>query len=483
MATVSNATLSSYSNTNVRALEGSVFKAVSNNAKGAVRKYVYEDGKEASLDSAVSVVQRFLKDNPNLCPMFPFSFEELKQEIKQKKYLVINKDAVCLASERLLSPEALPFKDACFSEGMLKNPIQCSQGHFLEKELAERWVAKKGDICPGPGEKHSIGDLEVNEDFRDMINEFKAGKEKEQKRLDKLENFERRNTELENQFNETKSQLEEANKQLNRQTIELNNLKADIERKNREETAAAERADLVSRIEEVDGSALQELSDDHKKEIAKVQLNHSRKYLTGNKVTAGLKITAKGVLIAAKITTKIIEKTTEKAAEKAAEKVAEKGFEKAAKKLAGKAIPCVSVGFGFVNGVRRWQNDEKGKAIIEVANGFVPFIPFVGPAFSIIVDGALLCHDMHEMKKTEAAQNTTKTVTLEQACTIFKIDLKETPILTKDLVDARYRENVKLLHPDKANAQVGEYFGEACEKILTNYLNRARDVLNENVKK
>jgi hypothetical protein len=119
-----------------------------------VETYFLQD--EGNISEAVSVIKKLLKDNPELCPTF--SMDSLKQQVAKKPYLIIHGRAVSLLKSPEQEKEA-ECRDEYFTGRKLKHPILCSQGHVLERKLAEFWHKKYPDSCPA-GDDHGIESLQ-----------------------------------------------------------------------------------------------------------------------------------------------------------------------------------------------------------------------------------------------------------------------------------------------------------------------------------
>jgi hypothetical protein len=133
-----------------------------------ITKYVLENLEEGTLDRAVGLIQALLEHNPHLCPVFPVnSIEDVRARLQKNPYLTINGHAVCLSNER--SANRRDYSDRYFTEGFLKHPVRCSQGHLFEQKRARSWAEQRGGSCP-VDPAHSIGDLrEIEELAREIV--------------------------------------------------------------------------------------------------------------------------------------------------------------------------------------------------------------------------------------------------------------------------------------------------------------------------
>lgn len=155
--------------------------------RGHITKFLLRDNTEQSVDSAVQKIQELLQNHPALCPTFDTqNMETLRLQIKQKKYLTINVNAVCLSEELEAPGNASPtYVDSLFSQTLLKEPVRCAAGHYLEKASAEYWL-RRSQQCPGGD--HLLGDpnanLTVDREHQDYIIRFKRQHEQERQNLD-----------------------------------------------------------------------------------------------------------------------------------------------------------------------------------------------------------------------------------------------------------------------------------------------------------
>lgn len=159
-----------------------VFEKKSLNGR-IICRYILDNQQSNALDRAAEAIVKLLRDNKILCETFTIEpLHSLATEIGKKFYLIINDKAVSLSIERNFPFDAqLVYKDY-FTGILLKEPVKCTQGHHLEKSLAQIWKQKK-DTCPA-GE-HPIGDLVVDQELQENIkNYLEQKKEKEQKDQD-----------------------------------------------------------------------------------------------------------------------------------------------------------------------------------------------------------------------------------------------------------------------------------------------------------
>lgn len=160
----------------------SAYRSISENNfnNRVVQKYVLVDTREETLVLAVEAIRTFLANNPTFCAVFPTEpSDKFKLQVQQKKFLTINGQAVCLAGEREAPARAdRTFKDRFFSQALLADPVQCSQGHYLERDHAQYWINVKGNKCP-EGD-HPIGELRIDEELKNDIDRFKQEEQETQ---------------------------------------------------------------------------------------------------------------------------------------------------------------------------------------------------------------------------------------------------------------------------------------------------------------
>ena len=142
-----------------------------------ISKYVLRDDRDQTYATAVTSIDQFLKNNPNLIPTFSTVPNELRDYIDERPCLTVNGLAVCISKENSplsslehIANEHIPniYKDI-FSGSFVEEPVKCTKGHTLEKNYTEFWL-KKSNLCPAG--QHLIGDLEVDDEFQIEVEEF-----------------------------------------------------------------------------------------------------------------------------------------------------------------------------------------------------------------------------------------------------------------------------------------------------------------------
>lgn len=158
-----------------------------------IRKYLLNDHAQETLVKAAKAVHELLSQNHQLCAAFDTgTIKAIELKLSKKRYLTINGFAVCLSKNREApGGPSRDYKDRYFSETLLKEPVSCSRGHFLEKKYVEFWVDKNGDECPARG--HRIGEIKIDEELQRDIQRYKKEKAKTEKyiqsqKLKELEN-------------------------------------------------------------------------------------------------------------------------------------------------------------------------------------------------------------------------------------------------------------------------------------------------------
>lgn len=136
-------------------LQGSSFVLLSSTLVNGrtVRKYELNLWTNAALKQTVAIIRQLLARNPFLCPTFLLA--NAQEILREKPYLTINGEAVCLSEEKDTSDVPAQYIDRYFSQDILKSPIRCSRGHLLEGNSALLWFQTKRH-CPGEGPPHAV---------------------------------------------------------------------------------------------------------------------------------------------------------------------------------------------------------------------------------------------------------------------------------------------------------------------------------------
>ncbi len=172
---------------NLQALTNSGYKAapVVTVGQRVVHRYTLQDTRsEDQVTRGANAVRQLIQDNQSLCPTFAMNDDiAFKQMVKKCIHLVINQLAVCLSDKPKATNVDPKYVDKYFSESLPKEPVQCSQGHILEKAYAQFWHARFNGNCPANAlGQHAIGQMIIDTELQHDINTIEQDrKETEQK--------------------------------------------------------------------------------------------------------------------------------------------------------------------------------------------------------------------------------------------------------------------------------------------------------------
>ncbi|MBA3285706.1 MAG: hypothetical protein H0U27_11695, partial [Nitrosopumilus sp.] len=146
--------------------------------KDGISTYLFKNTNYQGIVKIAEKIAIFLDKNPKYCPIFSYqgNIQELEKQLQNKKYLIVNKYAVCLSEE--LSDFSMQWNDKYLTGMPIQNPVRCPLNHLLEHNSALYWKSAKGDVCPCPdtsGEEHSIGNLEIDILLKEAIEQIQEG--------------------------------------------------------------------------------------------------------------------------------------------------------------------------------------------------------------------------------------------------------------------------------------------------------------------
>ncbi len=147
-----------------------------NCAHGRVVQKFYYCGED--IPQAVAQVDQLFEKFRELVPAFSMDSTELVTALQENRYLTINGKAVVLSTQKNGPPGiSLEYIDRFFSQALLREPVRCSKGHYLELNAVRYWVENMGDVCPeGEGiDRHTIGSLEVDGEMQSLITAYTRG--------------------------------------------------------------------------------------------------------------------------------------------------------------------------------------------------------------------------------------------------------------------------------------------------------------------
>lgn len=370
---------------NLNALQNSRFRRIASEPKEQLYKYRLMDGlSNNDLLNTAKSVEKLLSKNSSLVALFDTNTNQIINALRVRKFLVINRNAVCLHDNIDVPEGAEPYMDACFSTGLLKNPVKCEDGHYLEKEYCEFWL-KKSNYCPD-GEDHKIvkegRSLRVDRSQKTIIKQCLANLGIKES-VDKVSKY-------------------------SREVVRLN-------------------SGSTYYIEKYRASKEQE-------KISKT-------------IQCAVKIGARcSIFYAAKQTAKGAgKKVAKETGKRLARNVARKGAKKGAKKTVAKTLPFISFFIGLACGAERLYRGQQLEAVGEVVSGIAGCFPGPGTAVSIVIDAVLLAKDIDSIQKeiVDADKNL-----LEMACAAFSISNHDIDTISKQKFDQAYRDAAKIFHPD-----------------------------------
>ncbi len=194
----------------IRPLDNSsIYIRTKSSTPGYCRYILADNTTEGSISAALKIIDTLIEQNPNLVLLE--SQKTLADSIREKKYLVVNLDkgAVCLTSKPIADPLFRTKEIDTFSRAVLEEPVSCEKGHTFERNLIEKWVSKKGNICPY--QNHNIGTIQIDEDVLEDVERAKAAfHDKEQEReanRQALQSLENRNNANEEVLRNTREEL------------------------------------------------------------------------------------------------------------------------------------------------------------------------------------------------------------------------------------------------------------------------------------
>ncbi len=354
-------------------------------------KYLLSAPNWTSIDRAVEVIQTLLRDNPEfLCATFPM--ETLRDEITRKPYLTINGRAVSISED--FAEEDVSYRD-CFTEALIIDPIRCDEGHIMERDRAQLWIARngQGNICPFGN--HLITSLQVDPmRARDAMLHRRAA------------------------------------------------LQAAAER---DSLMLQQRlASLQARVIEVVARLVQEHESVAVRSIA------------GGVLKIGIK---GGIIAAQFVSKEIAKKATEIAAKElakvAAKEIGKSIAEEAGKKIE-KLVPGISVPIGIGLACHRFYHRQYVRGVGELISGATPLIPFWGQGISLGIDAVLLTADISETflspsSQTASDQPTSQVVPFDLAGAYKILGIRPTanPAQDRMEVDDSHRWFYALTHAEE----------------------------------
>lgn len=369
---------------------------------------------------SLELVQQALSNlSRNYHCIFPSEASEMRMQIEQKKFLVLNGRIACLTEKNGIGdPPDETIKDMYFSGCIINEPTNCVNGHALERQMAVAWRAIHGNRCPAPDCNGELGPLDINLLLQGNIRIHLE----QQQALDRLANGPG------NLIATQATHFEQ----------EIRNLQA-----------------ILESYENKYGDLCVTLPVALLKESVKLGGKDASKAIA--KAFTRRKL---GVQTAELVTKKIGEGMTREAAEQFAKMSLEKGAQETLKasgkkgaQSAAKYIPLVScvVAVGMC-GYRIYFAKEKAdyvKGVAELVSGVAALVPVYGTTLSITIDIGIAGHDLWSGISRDR-NNNTENVVLDEDYRILGVtrnNLLQNPP-TRQEIDANYQRLTVFLHPN-----------------------------------
>ncbi len=133
-----------------------VLSSITDREDRRIFEYIRNNQVKNAIDFAVDVIIKLI-EHFKFCPIFKTKpKEEFRNTIANNKYLIINKDVICLSDEDPPSEE-FPSQhlDLYFSCRLIDTPVKCdcSEKHYFELKNFTFWKSLKVDVCPVSKEK------------------------------------------------------------------------------------------------------------------------------------------------------------------------------------------------------------------------------------------------------------------------------------------------------------------------------------------
>lgn len=369
-----------------------------------VEKYLFNNQINQAATLAAGTLRTLLAHNQNLLPTFATDLGVLEAEVVRNIYLTINGQAVSLAQEQE-APDgaARDYRDRFFSEALIQEPTQCTQGHWLELSRAHIWAANMQNVCPAGN--HLIGNLAVDNELQREIQSFRRARQQQEQLVARQQLLVLNNTNL---------QIQQQ-----RQQGEINYL----------------------------GNQL----TNHGWSTARVVV------IAGGKVALRVAVTKGGT----KICTEIGKMVAQKLAVEGGKEIGKNSAKSIVKKL-----PVISFIIGCGLAAHRCYYGEYWRAAGEVTSGAVACVPGYGTAASVAIDVAMASYDVYEVYNgTDAGDLPEVQIDLNVAYQTVGVAIGANNNPTREEVDHAYRTQALLLHPDRA-IELGAYNQEQLDAMM-----------------
>lgn len=414
-----------------------------------IERYVYDN--ESPVNSAVLVINKFLRKHQNFCATF--SLDDLAEQIPNKIYLTINGSAVALSdegeAEEIVAPD---YKDQYFSESLIIEPVRCPQGHYFERSRAQIWASKQNNLCP-VGNDHLIGDLNVDRARQAQLLLI-SGK-----------------NQILNQSTVKDAELNYQDKQLLIEKEKSKAFKLGVINVGGKIATTG----LAVAAKKSVKAATRKAADQALTQIIKVVAEKAAEETAEQVANAAVKV------IAIELTKEVSEKAATKIAEAAAKQVVENGLKETGKEVLKdtikeiakegaktskayvKAVPFISLGIGVGFAIYRWRkNDPLWMVAGEVISGGLASFPGYGTVASVALDATMVGYDIYKVTQSPEEDNPTDWY----RGLGIKYDKNNPP--TREEVDRVFKLLTKDIHADK-NIDIPKYRENKNDEILLNY--------------
>ena len=386
--------------------ESTPFERVSSDEVEGRVLTVYRAQGSASAELAERVMRIFLSAHPELCPCF--SIDRIHEEIANCPRIVINGRAICISENGYVPPS---LRDR-LSEGPTEHPVRCSMGHIFDLSRIHFWIERNGDHCPISPD-HPIGTLQVDEGLAYKI--------------------------CLHHGNGRKRTREEAESHCQAERLS--------------ETLGQRQQVLTAEIETSRTSMAQAwVAIEREQRGQQIQLDYMTPPQPKVRLVSDL--------------TKIVAKTTVYLGSKAVKKIAARVATTAAGQLVKQAsrvamfgIPFIGVLFGLGAGIYRFSHGEWILGAGEVLSGAascLSLVPGVGTGLAmgavILIDAAITACDTFELLSSNGDRRAIY-ANIGASYRVLGLDPNQNP--TKEQVDTAYRTQIRLIHPDHAERELG----------------------------
>lgn len=141
-----------------------------------ILKFELRDLQGNTIAAAASLVDKLLKENQSLIPIF--DIKKIQITIRNKKYLIINDRAVCLSYKSGFHLKHQQFLDHFFSGELITTPYKCDHSHLFDLDSIKLW-RKKEKNCPCDGHEISSSNFIIDQNEHRKLKAIRTQLEQE----------------------------------------------------------------------------------------------------------------------------------------------------------------------------------------------------------------------------------------------------------------------------------------------------------------